>query len=125
MKQRGGVLSSNTPDVMARQIVSIALTGGKMERNLTPPPHFQKVCFLEMLLTGVPPNWYVLSRNYGVPFSEVKHEEKVDEKTVLALIRGRQALWLLKISFSDFIFIFGSLYLSDLSSIGDLYSVQL
>ena len=60
-----------------------------------------------MLLTGVPPNWYVLSRNYGVPFSELKREEKVDEKTVLALIRGRQARGILKITFPGNFYIFG------------------
>ena len=54
-----------------------------MERNLSPPPRFLKVCFLEMLPTGVPPNWHVLSRNYDVHFSAFKSEEKVDEKMVL------------------------------------------
>ena len=71
-----------------------------MERNLSPPPHFLKVCFLEMLLTGAPPNGYTLSPNYGVPFSALKSEEKVDEKMVLALIRGRLVRRFRKISFS-------------------------
>ena len=59
----------------------------------------------------------MLSPNYDVHFSGLKSEEKVDGKTVLALIRGRQGRGLQKIMFSENFHIFrfetGKMYIPE------------